>query len=73
MANHVIRADHMPLKHALTLGDVEAADKFVNECPLEHGECSMCGILCCPHSDPFHFHHDGCPSCSEDEDNDYVL
>lgn len=27
-------------------------------------ECSACSIRECPHEDPMHFHHDGCPSCS---------
>jgi hypothetical protein len=65
VSNHLIRRDHMPLHLALTLGDVEAADKFVNECTLDHGECGECSWMCCPHRDRYHFHHDGCPSCSE--------
>lgn len=38
---------------------------------LEHckdAECSQCGIIMCPEADPYHFHHDGCPSCSQPED-----
>ena len=31
-------------------------------------ECLMCGAAECPHDDPMHFHHDGCPSCMDDED-----
>jgi hypothetical protein len=31
-------------------------------CPDESGECSICGVLDCPYGDPFHYHHDGCPS-----------
>lgn len=26
-------------------------------------ECSQCGADLCPHGEPLHFHHDGCPSC----------
>ena len=29
------------------------------------GECTVCSTICCPDSDLLHFHHDGCPSCSE--------
>lgn len=29
------------------------------------GECLTCGVLFCPYSEPLHFHHDGCPACSE--------
>lgn len=27
-------------------------------------ECSVCSLLICPHFEPLHFHHDGCPACS---------
>jgi hypothetical protein len=27
------------------------------------GECIICGLLVCPHAEPLHFHHDGCPAC----------
>lgn len=30
-------------------------------------ECTQCGAIVCPHGEPLHFHHDGCPVC-EDED-----
>lgn len=26
-------------------------------------ECEMCAKIICPHEDPLHFHHDGCPQC----------
>jgi len=26
-------------------------------------ECIDCGAIDCPHGDPMHYHHDGCPSC----------
>jgi hypothetical protein len=26
-------------------------------------ECLRCGELVCPHDEPLHFHHDGCPAC----------
>lgn len=28
-------------------------------------ECFTCGKIICPHSEPLHFHHDGCPACAE--------
>lgn len=28
-------------------------------------ECWYCGLLICPHGEPMHFHHDGCPACAE--------
>ncbi|ATW62283.1 hypothetical protein Psp6_00030 [Pseudomonas phage Psp6] len=31
-------------------------------------ECLKCGAIICPHGEPLHFHHDGCPSCSQDPD-----
>ena len=30
-------------------------------------ECLICGILECPHHEPLHFHHDGCPACTGDK------
>jgi hypothetical protein len=30
-------------------------------CP--DAECSLCAIVACPHREPLHFHHDGCPAC----------
>lgn len=36
----------------------------INTCELgPSGECLYCGILACPHKEPLHFHHDGCPAC----------
>lgn len=29
-------------------------------------ECLDCGERDCPHGDPLHYHHDGCPSCYDD-------
>lgn len=44
------------------------ADRLVNECQGVNGdgECSECGEICCPHGEPLHFHHDGCPACAEE-------
>lgn len=38
-------------------------DALLNHCDKEGGECSECSKIICPYKDPFHFHHDGCPSC----------
>lgn len=27
-------------------------------------ECMVCGVRDCPHFEPLHYHHDGCPACS---------
>lgn len=29
----------------------------------EEPECIFCGYRDCPHSEPLHYHHDGCPCC----------
>lgn len=34
------------------------------ECP--DPECMVCGVRDCPHGEPLHYHHDGCPACYED-------
>lgn len=33
----------------------------------EDAECTKCGADACPHGEPMHWHHDGCPSCSLDD------
>ena len=25
------------------------------------------GIIACPHAEPLHYHHDGCPACFEQD------
>lgn len=29
----------------------------------ENDECSVCAVRDCPHREPLHYHHDGCPAC----------
>lgn len=31
------------------------------------GECGLHGIMECKHGEPFHYHHDGCPACVQDD------
>lgn len=31
-------------------------------CRLEY--CVSCAVRDCEHHDPYHYHHDGCPSCA---------
>lgn len=33
------------------------------ECAAKGTECLYCGVRDCPHKEPLHYHHDGCPSC----------
>lgn len=40
-------------------------DALLNHC--EDGECHVCSQIICPHGEPMHFHHDGCPACAQDE------
>ncbi len=42
----------------------EMADKLINHCDKEGGECSECSEIVCPDKCKLHFHHDGCPICS---------
>ena len=37
-------------------------DQLLAHCP--DAECSTCGKIVCPHGEPMHFHHDGCPACA---------
>jgi hypothetical protein len=45
----------------------ELTDELLNECT--DCECIACGVIVimCPHGEPLHFHHDGCPACYADE------
>lgn len=33
-------------------------------------ECLVCGEHDCPHGEPLHYHHDGCPMCEGDVSGD---
>ena len=44
-------------------------DALLAHCP--DGECYECGAIICPHKEPLHFHHDGCPACCQDEDEQH--
>jgi len=41
------------------------ADALLAHCP--DSECTICSKIVCPHGEPLHFHHDGCPSCYTEE------
>lgn len=53
-------------KEILRLHDV--IDKLLAHCG--DPECMECGEIICPHGEPLHFHHDGCPSCTLDDDDE---
>ena len=40
---------------------------YVFECVCgterDDGECMACAQKECPHGEPLHWHHDGCPAC----------
>ncbi len=38
-------------------------DPLLNHCDKDGGECQVCSVIVCPHKEPLHFHHDGCPAC----------
>lgn len=48
----------MPFEHTCS---VDGAGEFI--C----GECSACATRDCEHGEPLHYHHDGCPSCIEND------
>jgi hypothetical protein len=54
-AQEAKRRDHTPVedKHTCTDGNNGGGD----------GECCACGARDCPHGEPLHYHHDGCPAC----------
>lgn len=57
-------AENEALKRQISV-DEKKLDALLNHC--EDGECHVCSQIICPKGDAFHFHHDGCPSCAQDE------
>lgn len=56
---------HTALAAVITLPESDkAVDEILKLCPI--GECMACARIVCPHADPLHFHHDGCPTCAEE-------
>lgn len=45
-----------------TFGPSPELDEALATC--HDAECAECSRIVCPHGDPMHFHHDGCPSCA---------
>lgn len=37
-------------------------DALLAHCPND--ECMECSKIVCPHGEPLHLHHDGCPACA---------
>ena len=58
---------HQGVAKAVQDRDYKEADRLMALCDNQFGECSICGVICCPHGEPMHFHHDGCPSCAAPE------
>ena len=57
-------------KERICMKDIEKYSLLKELHTLENcndDECMICGIIHCPHGEPLHFHHDGCPACYEDE------
>lgn len=54
---------HLEIAEVLRTGTEAEADAALKRCP--DGECMKCAMLVCPHGEPLHFHHDGCPACAE--------
>jgi len=38
-----------------------------NQIDAQNNECTPCGMRDCPHDEPQHYHHDGCPACINEE------
>jgi len=67
-----VASNALELMFAMDKG--ESAIGLVCTCREEDGEdapwlaeCLWHGHTDCPHGDPLHYHHDGCPSCVCDE------
>lgn len=61
-----IRSEIMPVTVDQAFAYAEHNNLTISD--LDHcadAECLTCGAICCPHGDPLHFHHDGCPACEQ--------
>ena len=50
------------------LDDAGECSGDANTCQVE--ECMICGVRDCPGREPLHYHHDGCPYCYYNEEED---
>ena len=48
---------------ATVLADAAKIHPTTDEC--DDPECLICGYRDCPFHEPLHYHHDGCPACSQ--------
>jgi hypothetical protein len=39
---------------------------IISKYELKEGSDMWKGVMDCPHNEPLHYHHDGCPCCSTD-------
>jgi hypothetical protein len=56
---------HQEMMEASREGDMTKLDRLLQAC--SEPECIVCGAITCPHGEPLHFHHDGCPACAYEE------
>ena len=59
---------HQRLKAAAESHNTVLVESLFQECynrPASDGECCTCGWILCPHNEPLHYHHDGCPACTQ--------
>ncbi|MCK9371159.1 hypothetical protein M0R04_14705 [Candidatus Dojkabacteria bacterium] len=65
--------EHLPCSHELKIRNLEPINfiKALETHPAtkfcEDDECIYCGYRDCPHHEPLHYHHDGCPACITEE------
>lgn len=56
---------HEHMRQAKLAGDLATLELLLDRCT--NLECIVCGEIACPHGEPLHFHHDGCPACWDEE------
>ena len=44
---------------------------LTDEC--KEAECGWCAVRDCPNKEMLHYHHDGCPACTEEEQRQATL
>ena len=64
--NEELRAELVVCKRKLeTLREMHSCKDGDASC--REGECMTLGVIDCPHGEPLHNHHDGCPICDGKE------
>ncbi len=61
--------DYEPESNDMIRSFIQGGRVCTGDDKCRNSECIECGERDCPHGEPLHYHHDGCPACSFDENH----